>query len=151
LGALALATQEISGLTTPAGPILVERAGLQLVRLQSLLHHLWRSAPAFQDLLADTVSRGRDGVGGLLLYFDELRPGNPLRPDLGRCSWAMYAQFADCPPWARSCTMAALPLCVCRTEQLKTLGGPPVTQSLRDQEAAPAHRPAALAHAAAAA
>ena len=77
MGALARATQELSGFTTPAGPILVERAGLQLIRLQGLLRHLWGSSPEFQDLLADIASRGCDGVGGLLLYFDDLRPVNP--------------------------------------------------------------------------
>ena len=123
---------------TPAGPLLVERGGLQVVRLQALLHELWHTSPAFRELLTATADRGRDGVCGLLLYFEEIRPGNPLRPDMGRCSWAMCGQLADCPPWARACAAAALPLCVCRAAGLKPLGGPP-----RPQIAAAAPRPAA--------
>ena len=125
---MAAAVREVGEITTPAGPLLVERGGLQVVRLQALLHELWRTSPAFRDLLTATADRGRDGACGLLLYLDELRQGNPLRPDMGRCSWAKYGQLADCPPWARACAAAALPLCLrCGTE-LKPLGGPPRPQ-----------------------
>ena len=36
----------------------------------------------------------------LILYIDEINPGNPLRPDKARTTQAIYDCFADWPQWA---------------------------------------------------
>ena len=123
-GALGDAVLDLVGAPTPTGPLVVLREGIHLVRLQSLLHVLCAQSDAFARLLRDTLGRAPGGVVGLVVYADEIKPGNPLRPNPGRCSWAVYAQMADVPEWARSCTMAALPLAAVRPQELKALGGP---------------------------
>ena len=35
----------------------------------------------------------------LILYIDEVNPGNPLRPDRGRTTHAIQWSFADWPAW----------------------------------------------------
>ena len=126
--AVATAALGLVDAPTAAGPVVVSRGGLQVVRLQSLLQLLCHQSAAFFDLVAQTCERAAGGRVGVIIYMDEIKPGNPLRPDPARSSWAVYAQLAEVPLWARSCTAAALPLCVVRTQELAPLGGPPSPQ-----------------------
>jgi hypothetical protein len=123
--ALAEAALGVLDAPTAAGPVVVSRGGLEVVRLQSLLQLLCHQSAAFFDLLARTSERAAGGRVGVIIHTDEIKPGNPLRPDPARSSWAVYAQLSEVPLWARSCTAAALPLCVVRTQELARLGGPP--------------------------
>jgi hypothetical protein len=122
--ALAAAGMELVGAPQAAGPLITQRGGLHIVRLQSLLQLLCKESRAFAELMAATIEQAGGRKLGLVLYLDEVKPGNPLRPDPARSSWAVYCQLADVPAWARSCTAAALPLCVVRTQELAPLGGP---------------------------
>ena len=126
--AVATAALGLVDAPTAAGPVVVSRGGLQVARLQSLLQLLCHQSAAFLDLVAQTCERAAGGRVGVIIYMDEIKPGNPLRPDPARSSWAVYAQLAEVPLWARSCTAAALPLCVVRTQELAPLGGPPSPQ-----------------------
>jgi hypothetical protein len=42
------------------------------------------------------------GMGRLALYFDEVKPGNVLRPDKGRSLQCVYWTLLDLPDWFRS-------------------------------------------------
>ena len=44
------------------------------------------------------MERPPGGVAGIIFYVGEVQPGNPLRADSGRKSWAAYIQLADVPP-----------------------------------------------------
>jgi hypothetical protein len=140
--ALAAAGMELVEVPQAAGPVVVQRGGLHVVRLQSLLQLLCKESRAFSELMAATIQQAGGRKLGLVLYLDEVKPGNPLRPDPARSSWAVYCQLADVPAWARSCTAAALPLCVVRTQELAPLGGPLGPQRPREH-AQPKRLPAA--------
>ena len=56
--------------------------------------------PEFGDLLHKACVQ--DGYMDLVLYFDEIKPGNILRPDSGRAQLCIYFTFGNLPHWARS-------------------------------------------------
>ena len=69
---------------------------LECINPFALLWTLADRQPEFYSLLID----GRDVMSPakLLLYIDEVTPGNPLRPEKSRCTQCIYWTFADLPP-----------------------------------------------------
>ena len=57
----------------------------------------------------------------LILYIDEVNPGNPLRPDKGRGTQAIYWCFADWPQWALQRSSVWLLFGVVRTTLVEEL------------------------------
>ena len=51
------------------------------------------------NLVAATARNAPGGVLSIIVYIDEINPGNPLHPELGRLIQAIYWTFADFPLW----------------------------------------------------
>ena len=95
-------------------------------------HHacLHKLLPAFVSrhasyaaLFADTIARRGAQPWGLVLYSDEITPGNVLRPDNKRKISAFYVAFKEFGP-ANLCLEAAwLPLAVLRSSVAKQVKG----------------------------
>ena len=63
------------------------------------LYHLTRMSKGFSELMTATLGSAQ-GPLRIVLYIDEVTPGNPLRPDKGRSTQSIYWRFADWPQWA---------------------------------------------------
>ena len=63
------------------------------------LYHLTRMSKGFSELMTATLGSAQ-GPLRIVLYIDEVNPGNPLRPDKGRSTQSIYWCFADWPQWA---------------------------------------------------
>ena len=63
------------------------------------LYHLTSISPPFAELMSECIGNGSKPLR-LILYIDEIDPGNPLRPDYGRATQDIYWCFADWPQWA---------------------------------------------------
>ena len=64
----------------------------------ALVAHLCTVSATFFSLLVDAFeAAGRKFR--IVIYIDEIDPGNPLRPDKGRTLQAIYWTFADLPRW----------------------------------------------------
>jgi hypothetical protein len=59
----------------------------------------------------------------ILIFGDELQPGNVLRPDPGRKLWAWYWTIADLPPRELRSEAWWLPLAFARSSEVDKLGG----------------------------
>jgi hypothetical protein len=97
-----------------------ERVFLDFVNPLALLWRLGRQQAAFAAFLAASL---RGGVGRVVLSADEVRPGNPLRPDAGRLYQAIYFTFMEFPPWWRSSTHGWLTLMIAPVKRLKVVAG----------------------------
>jgi hypothetical protein len=63
-------------------------------------------------------------TSSIIIYWDEVRPGNPLRPGVGREVFAFYWIFSDLPQHLMSNTSAWLPLGFLRSSAVnKAKGG----------------------------
>ena len=51
------------------------------------------------NLVAATARNAPGGVLSIIVYIDEINPGNPLHPEPGRLIQAIYWTFADFPLW----------------------------------------------------
>ena len=65
----------------------------------ALLSHLGEQCPHFAVLLQKHCSRGMNRIA---VYVDEIKPGNPLRPDSGRSLECVYWNLMELPGWWRS-------------------------------------------------
>ena len=94
----------------------------------ALLFLLGERSAAFRQLMLPLL-------GGtplrLILYIDELKPGNVLRPDKARTTHVCYFSFAEIPLRAAVKAETWWPLAMCRTTELAKVGGPPSPQALR--------------------
>ena len=63
------------------------------------LWHLTCKCAQFGELMVAAISSVVGGILSLLLYGDELTPGNPLRHDSGRKVFAFYYAFLEWPVW----------------------------------------------------
>ena len=70
---------------------------LDYVNPFAYLYHLTAVSDSFATMMADSMSGTRPMK--LIMYIDELTPGNPLRPDKGRTTQSVYWCFADWPQW----------------------------------------------------
>lgn len=70
----------------------------------ALIYHLSVISPVFAELMATC---GTPGLPlRIVLYIDEICPGNPLRPEKSRTLQAIYWAFADWPQWVLQRTAA---------------------------------------------
>ena len=91
--------------TTPHGPVVQARAlpsealdSWTIVHPLALLAYLSSLSLSFYTLMRDTVNNAGAPLT-LLLYLDEVNPGNPLAPDPHRMFWAFYWVFKELPQW----------------------------------------------------
>ena len=63
----------------------------------ALIYMLTQVSIGFAKLLKDTVDT--HGMLSIVLFVDEIRPGNVLRPDLGRATQDIFWTFAEFPDW----------------------------------------------------
>ena len=61
--------------------------------------HLSKTVPDFGAVMAASIAAADGRTLELILYGDELTPGNPLRADGGRCAFNFYYSFANFPRW----------------------------------------------------
>ena len=101
---------------------------------RALLYLACLFAPAFAQMFGQTVGLqvhgeawpSRDAfanapVGRVVLYADEVRPGNALRPDEGRLYLGVYWSVMEFPEWFRASPKGWLPLCDLRSTALQQL------------------------------
>ena len=63
------------------------------------LHVLASECPRFFEFLAPLLA---NRIGKVCVYMDETRPGNALRPDMGRAVNSLYWCIANLPDWFRA-------------------------------------------------
>ena len=94
--------------TTPYGtvvqtmPLEMEGGGSfiwDFIHPLAFLWYLTCKCAQFGDLMAAAISSAAGGNLSLLLYGDDLTPGNPLRHDTGRKVFAFYYAFLEWPVW----------------------------------------------------
>lgn len=64
----------------------------------ALLHVVCAVCQSFATFLRDSLP---DGSAHFIVYMDEVKPGNVLRPDKGRQTWCLYWNFSNLPGWWR--------------------------------------------------
>ena len=92
---------------TPYGPV-VQTMDLGVPGLReweyvspfAYLHRLSSIGPAFASMMKDCIMKDPTAPLRLIVYIDEIQPGNPLRPGPGRNTQGIYWAFADWPAWA---------------------------------------------------
>ena len=89
---------DIGGATTPYGPVIckldVHGVVIEAVNPFAYTHVLCQRHSGFFQLLCPG---GKPTTRPIVLYIDEVRPGNPLRPDKSRQTQCVYWTFADIP------------------------------------------------------
>ena len=63
---------------------------------------LWQLTQVSAGYAALLQSRIGDALGRVVLYVDEVIPGNNLRPDHARAFYSVFWLFLDYPDWLRS-------------------------------------------------
>ena len=74
-------------------------AAVEFVNPLALLFTLTVNRPAFGDLLRSVQGAGQLTI---VLYADEAKPGNVLRPDTGRAQLCIYWTLLELPGWFKS-------------------------------------------------
>jgi hypothetical protein len=83
---------------------------------------LWQAAQLDERLGAIFEQHLSGKVCRLALYCDGVKPGNVLRPDMGRSFEAVYWTFMELPDYFRSrCAFGWLPLCFVKSSTVQTL------------------------------
>ena len=103
-GDLGAAQQQHAHVMTPYGRIvqrmhcpIPEYPNWEIIHPLALLHYLSGLSAAFGDVMADTVANHR--VLHLVLYMDEVCPGNPHRPEKSRTLQCIYWAFTEWPQY----------------------------------------------------
>ena len=123
------AIEHHSKATTPYGPP-VQTIDLGTPQLRAweyahpfaLLYYLSSISSAFAALMSETVSRVSSPLK-MVIYSDEIKPDNPLRPDNGRGTQSIYWCFTDWPQWALQRAAVWLLLGVIRTTLVDEMPG----------------------------
>ena len=113
---------------TPYGKI-VQRVELNTKKLKYLdyvnpfafLHYLTVISESFATLMHDVCTTGRPLR--LIIYADEMNPGNPFRPEKSRTLQCVYWAFADWPAHVLSRTFAWPVLCLVRSTVVAEIEG----------------------------
>ena len=79
----------------------------------ALVYMLSQISTEFSDLMRDIISKLNSASPALniLLYIDECRPGNVLRPDQGRALQHLMGPCLECPVWLTDRVLRCLRLC----------------------------------------
>ena len=103
--------EEVLGTATPFGTIIEENVCStgdgrppwkhQSCNIKAFLYALCALNCDLEPFLHAHSTAEEDGraVGRMVFYCDDVRPGNVLRPDDGRCYYAFYMAIADVPHW----------------------------------------------------
>ena len=79
----------------------------------------------FRSLLEQCMAAATPQSCRLILYADEARPGNVLRPDKGRMYLAVYYTFSELPQHVRRRAPGWMPGCFLRSSEVAKLAGGP--------------------------
>ncbi len=66
-------------------------------------------------MMSETIKNAAGSALKMIIYIDEVKPGNPLRPDHGRGTQSIYWSFVEWPQWALQRSAVWLLLGVIRT------------------------------------
>jgi len=124
--ALTQASTHHSAKVTPYGPVVQQldlgtEGPIDYVNPFAYLYYLSSICHAFGDMLVGCM-RGIEPLR-LVIYIDEICPGNPLRPDKGRTTEAIYWCFAEWPEWLLHRSAAWLLFGAVRTSIVNRLPG----------------------------
>ena len=110
---------------TPLGPVVKElTAGLTAVPYVCPFASLWllcEKSHGYAAFLAECLGHGQ--LARIVLYCDEVRPGNPLRPENARTYCAVFWQFLDYPDWYRSSALGWHDLCIIKESVVQSTPG----------------------------
>ena len=114
--------------STPYGKV-IQQMSLPLTKLplwdyvhpMALLYYLALISTAFGDMMAESAVPGVPMR--VIIYIDEICPGNPLRPDKARTLQAIYWCLADWPQWILQRTAAWPVFGTIRSSIVKLLPG----------------------------
>ena len=103
---IAKAAQDIGAESTPFGPIVQTMTfegkrpfHWKFIHPLALLFKLSQIAPGFAQLMMRCIESASSGLLSIVIFVDEIRPGNVLRPDLGRATQNLFWAFAEWPEW----------------------------------------------------
>lgn len=99
--------------------------GWPVMLLQDLLPHVIAHCEGFRDIFEQAVLRNPPSHSRpwrLIVYVDEITPGNPLRPDNQRKISAFYASFLEFQDFLR-CEESWMVLGVLRSSVVKEIAG----------------------------
>jgi len=109
---------------TPYGPIgKVLRVGEEAVPYVCPLALLWTMASASEGFGMFLLACLGGAAGDFILYLDDVRPGNILRPDPGRVYYSILWSLAQYPRWYAARMMGWLPHCFVQSTQLDRIDG----------------------------
>ena len=125
---LAEAVTDHATATTPYGPVMQSMdmpfrklPKWSFVHPLALLYHLAAISTAFGAMMADSAVPGVPMR--IIIYIDEICPGNPLRPEKARTLQAIYWALADWPQWLLQRTAAWPCFGTIRSSLVKVLPG----------------------------
>ena len=113
---------------TPYGRVVIQvelnAASLQyldVVNPAAILHYLTMISEPFAKMMYECCTPGCPLR--LVIYADEMNPGNPFRPEKSRTLQCIYWAFADWPAHVLSRTFAWLVLCTIRSKVIEEIDG----------------------------
>ena len=107
----------ISSANAPAGELYWTICGLH-----ALLEHVIRISSFYKDLMQQCIAE-HGNVLRLLLYYDELTPGDAFAPDNRRKHWVIYTAFMEFGQACLSREEAWLPIGIIRNTMVKKIDG----------------------------
>ena len=90
--------------------------------LHALLEHFMHISSFYRDLMQQCIAQ-HGNVLRLVLYYDELTPGDAFAPDNRRKHWVIYTAFLEFGQACLSQEEAWLPIGVIRNTTVKTIEG----------------------------
>lgn len=127
---LGKAVGELAAARTPYGPLVQEMeldttppARWPFIHPLALVFHLSASSAAFSRLMSSCLEKVAGGLLKIVIFVDEHRPGNVLRPDAGRATQGVYWCFSDWPEWLLCRANAWLTFGVIRTTMIEKCRG----------------------------
>ena len=126
-GGLTRHAERLAAESTPFGPCIQEMnlAGKpwKYIHPLALIYLLSTVSSEFGQIMSDIVAG--DKVLSVILYIDEFRPGNVLRPDKGRGTQNVLWIFSDLPDWLICRADAWFQFGCLRSSQLDGVAGGP--------------------------
>ena len=95
----------------------------RVCRLDRLLNFFASKSPLYRKVLGAALVRSEVNRLNLVLYLDEVTPGNVLRPDNARKFWAFYVGFTEMPTSTLFREQFWLPIAVLRTSSAAQVRG----------------------------
>lgn len=89
----------------------------------AFIHYMSTISVAFASTMDTTITAASGTPLRIILYIDEICPGNPLRPDKGRTLQAIYWAILEWPQWLLSRTAAWPCFGTLRTSHAEKLDG----------------------------